>query len=97
MKNQVQNTEAQVVKTLLAREYGENKGIMNRKIWNVIGVNYESLDIVNYDYFLTKAEARNYCKKNNLIIDKCIDTTKDETIFSDNIDKWGNMIDEPLR
>ena len=82
MKNQAKNTEAQVVKTLLAKEYGENKGIMNRKIWTVIGVNYETLDIVTYNYFLTKAEARNYCIKNNLIIYKCIDTTKDETIFS---------------
>ena len=67
---------------ILAKEYGENKGIMNRKIWNVLEVNYKSLDIVTHEYFLTKAEAVDYCTQNNLFIDRCIDTTKDETIFS---------------
>ena len=68
--------------TLLVKEYGENKGVINRTIWNVMGVNYETLDIKTYDYFASKTDARKYCKENNLVVEKCIDTTKNQTIFS---------------
>tara|TARA_R100000963_G_C4644763_1_gene108704 strand:- start:2373 stop:3161 length:789 start_codon:yes stop_codon:yes gene_type:complete len=75
---------AEKTETILVKEYGENKGFtQGSKIWNVIGVNYNKLDdMIVHDYFLLKADARKYCKENNLLIEKCVDTTKDETIFS---------------
>ena len=65
---------------ILAKEHGENKGIINRTIWSVIKI--KDCEIYNLDYFIYKSEAIKYCKKNNLTISKSIDTTKDETIFS---------------
>ena len=63
---------------ILAKEFGENKGIINRTIWSVIQI--KDYEINNLDYFIYKSEAIKFCKKNNLTISKSIDTTKDETL-----------------
>ena len=66
--------------TILAKEYGENKGVNNKTIWSVIQV--DNYQIKNLEYFIYKHEAIKFCKKNNLTINKLIDTTKDETIYN---------------